>query len=190
MDRKNSGAERSKKCLADALFSLMKQKPFSEISITDIAREADYTRQTFYQHFTTKEDVLQYYLDDLFDREYRNTQPGTEGMDGEDLLRVVCQKAMQLFWGAHSDLAEVIMDNHLSTLLVEALVRYWSIVFHDSSVPIPMDRFSEEEKQLIYRYISGGPFHMFYYWIGTGRQYDEEKLLELLVDMLRPLFVE
>ena len=190
MDRKNSGAERSKKCLADALFSLMKTRPFGDISITDIAREADYTRQTFYQHFSTKEDALLYYLDDLFDREYRDSLSAAAYQDGEELLRVVCVKAMQLFWGAHSDLAEVIMDNHLSTLLVEALVRYWSIVFQDASVPIPLDRYSEEEKQLIFRYISGGPFHMFYYWIRTDRQYDEEKLQQLLIDLLKPLFVE
>lgn len=193
MDRKNSGAERSKRCLARALFSLMRQTPFEKITVTDIAKQADYTRQTFYQHFETKEDALRYYLEDLFDREFQAYTMESDVHTGDDLLKQVCIRSMKLFWGSRRDIAEVIMRNHMGNLLVEALANDWTVLFaslrNTTDVSIPLDKYTEEEKQLIYRYISGGPLYMFYYWSQTGRQYDERKLHLLLYEMLRPLFI-
>ncbi len=62
----NPSAIRSRKMIVDALLNLMKQKDFSKITITDIAKEAQIARKTFYQHFYRLEDILNEYIESLY----------------------------------------------------------------------------------------------------------------------------
>lgn len=52
--------------LANALVLLMQEKPLDEITVSDIARRAGVSRMTYYRHFSTKEELLEYRLDDMF----------------------------------------------------------------------------------------------------------------------------
>ena len=49
--------------IADALFSLMKRKPFQQITVTEICDEAAVGRKTFYRNFELREDVIDFWLD-------------------------------------------------------------------------------------------------------------------------------
>ena len=49
--------------IADALFSLMKRKPFQQITVTEICEEAAIGRKTFYRNFELREDVIDFWLD-------------------------------------------------------------------------------------------------------------------------------
>jgi AcrR family transcriptional regulator len=51
--------------LYDALIALIRRKPYDQITIDDILREADVGRSTFYAHFTSKDDLLQRSLERL-----------------------------------------------------------------------------------------------------------------------------
>lgn len=44
--------------MMDALLSLMEEKPFREIKITEIAERAQLARCTFYRYYTSKEELL------------------------------------------------------------------------------------------------------------------------------------
>ena len=48
----------SKKCFFKALLQLYHQKPYSEIQISEICREAGYNRSTFYRIYPSKEALL------------------------------------------------------------------------------------------------------------------------------------
>ena len=52
-----------KRALVEALFRLMSQKDFSDITITELIRDAKVARATFYRNFYTKEDIVKYFLD-------------------------------------------------------------------------------------------------------------------------------
>lgn len=64
----NKTAVQSQHMIADALFSLMKRKPFQQITVTEICEEAAIGRKTFYRNFDMKEDVVDFKLDILCDR--------------------------------------------------------------------------------------------------------------------------
>ena len=49
---------RSKQMIKEALLSLMIEKPFDKISITDIVKRADINRGTFYAHYPNTSEVL------------------------------------------------------------------------------------------------------------------------------------
>ena len=57
-DSSNPSALRSKKEITHALLSLMRQHPYSQISVKQIIMEAKLARKTFYRNFESKDDVL------------------------------------------------------------------------------------------------------------------------------------
>ena len=55
---KNPSSIRSKKEITDAMIKLMQQHPFSDITVKQIVLEAKLERKTFYNNFSSKDDVL------------------------------------------------------------------------------------------------------------------------------------
>lgn len=59
-------SQRSINLLIETMIRLMKSKQFSDITITELTREAGLVRNTFYAHFESKEDVLSYHMYETF----------------------------------------------------------------------------------------------------------------------------
>nr|WP_317325572.1 TetR/AcrR family transcriptional regulator [uncultured Flavonifractor sp.] len=53
---------KTRRQLTQALVELMEERPFQELSVTDICRRAMVHRTTFYAHFTDKQELLHYLL--------------------------------------------------------------------------------------------------------------------------------
>lgn len=62
---------RTRRWLQEALIALLQEKSFADISITDITRQADLARVTFYQHFENKEALLLTLTSDFFAQMYQ-----------------------------------------------------------------------------------------------------------------------
>ncbi|TPF96341.1 hypothetical protein EP30_07900 [Bifidobacterium sp. UTCIF-39] len=52
-------------CIESALIQLMESKPFSSITVTDIARRAGVSRNAYYRNYDSKEAILAEYLNGL-----------------------------------------------------------------------------------------------------------------------------
>ncbi|MGB7414248.1 MAG: TetR/AcrR family transcriptional regulator [Thermosynechococcaceae cyanobacterium] len=57
---------RTRRLLQEALTTLLESKSFSDISITDICKQADIARVTFYQHYESREALLLASVTDFF----------------------------------------------------------------------------------------------------------------------------
>ena len=58
----NRAAQLSQRHIADAMLRLLREQPFSELSVSTLCRQASVSRQTFYSLFGTREQVLVYAL--------------------------------------------------------------------------------------------------------------------------------
>ena len=56
-EREDKRIRRTKKLLRQALTRLMKEKDFGSITVTDVVREADINRGTFYAHYRDVYDL-------------------------------------------------------------------------------------------------------------------------------------
>ena len=55
---------RTKKAIQNAYLDLLKKKGTEKITISDIAREADIDRKTFYLHYDSTEDIIREYAEE------------------------------------------------------------------------------------------------------------------------------
>lgn len=59
MNKKDNQRVRlTKKLLKDSLVQLMKEKPFYQITVTDVCRVSELNRSTFYKHYSNVHDIL------------------------------------------------------------------------------------------------------------------------------------
>ncbi|MDO5423674.1 MAG: TetR/AcrR family transcriptional regulator [Eubacteriales bacterium] len=70
----NPSALRSRKEIVQAFLSLLSDYSFEEITIKQIMDATGLSRQTFYQIFSDKEEILEYYLDTIFEEFITHTE--------------------------------------------------------------------------------------------------------------------
>ena len=100
--------------LAEALFRLMEQKPFSAISVSELCRAASISRQTFYSLFDSKESVVTYTL-----TERCCYAPETE--EGACYsLRQMCADYGD-YLRSHAEFLRTLVDNDIIYLLYDSL---------------------------------------------------------------------
>jgi len=69
-------AAESRRQIRDALLALMETVPFEEITITQICRQANVARQTYYRNFELKSDIFAFHLDTLFQQFFESCYRG------------------------------------------------------------------------------------------------------------------
>lgn len=70
----NPSALRSRNEIVPAFFNLLSDYSFEEITIKQIMDATGLSRQTFYQIFADKEEILEFYLDTLFEKFIAHTK--------------------------------------------------------------------------------------------------------------------
>jgi len=97
----NPSALRSQKEITDALLKLMRKYPYCEISVKQIVLETGLERKTFYNNFTSKDDVL----DSVINRaimEYVQALSGS-GKGPLDVIFDFCEKNKKLLMLLHKN---------------------------------------------------------------------------------------
>ena len=65
MARKNKSNQVSREYLLKAFVSLMQTENYSDITVTDITTAAGVSRMAYYRNYTSKDQILTMYLDDI-----------------------------------------------------------------------------------------------------------------------------
>lgn len=74
--KKAAAKELSKECIYTSLLQLMEQKPYSEISVTDIAKRAGVSRMAYYRNYRSKDEILLQRVDEMLYAFEENMAPG------------------------------------------------------------------------------------------------------------------
>lgn len=115
---KNPSALRSKNWLEEALLALLEEKKYESITIKEICEKADLSRQTFYQIFESKEEILSYHFSILFEE----FAQGLAEMEIHTVFDI--SRQFFLFFYKHRDFVEILIVNHLTYMLDEQFKIY------------------------------------------------------------------
>lgn len=120
---------RTRKLLQDATLELVKEQPYSKISVSDIAERAGVARPTFYLHYRSNDEVIVDYLDSIFENYLEEITPkihqGPDGIFAQNLFEQVQRNAVKLRPLLESSASHLLMERfrdyitYVSKMLIE-----------------------------------------------------------------------
>ena len=170
-------AEQSRKKFANALLHLMEQYSFKEITITQLAQEAELSRKTFYRLFTDKETLLSYQFENLY-TECLEKMKSHNIRHYWDIVQCYFN-----FWEEHRQMLILFRKNALLSVLFDGAYQYSFGIFsqirsqeiiQEFSVPLPY----------LQAYSIGGIHSMLLKWVENGMEIPSCEL----IDQMRTAF--
>ncbi|MCQ2486929.1 MAG: TetR/AcrR family transcriptional regulator [Clostridia bacterium] len=166
---------RSKKKIAEALIALMNEVPFVKITVKDIVAKAGLTRQTFYHNFETKEEVLKYTMDELFDEMFQ-FMVDKKIINWEDIIWFYFR-----FWQRNSDLLKLLIKNNLVYVLDAKYTEYFKLF---QILQFRKTDLTNMEAEYVYSFISGAMTRLLVSWINSGMVMPARDMAKLVMDIM------
>ncbi len=175
----NPTAIQSIEGLKNALISLMEQKPYKTITIKDLCDKANLSRQTFYNFFEGKEDIIHYYL-----RKYLGTiwseNPDTKQ---RDLSKEIGSRYFHIF-ETNRRFFEIIIAHELDSILYDEVAEI---------IKRRLQREPEFSDPNIYAYqiafLTGGMTSMIIHWMKDTEKLSVNAFENIMRDMFNGKFV-
>jgi len=103
--------ETVREAIALALIQLMKRKPLTRISISEIVKVAGVSRSSFYRNFESKEDILNSHMGNLYRNFFRTQNISLHAEKLPDISRFLLPRFQ--FIKQHRDFFTVLAQNNL-----------------------------------------------------------------------------
>lgn len=159
--------EQSRQMMEEALFALMKEKNYGQITISELVKRADVSRRTFYRLYERKEDIIYFYFEKLC-RDYSSRY---ETLNSYDVEKVAAEYF--LFWYQHRTFLLLLHKNNLDDMLYYGIIR--------GSMEVMKKRIGDEklrkmsELEYFADYSAGGFINLLYRWILSGMKENPEE---------------
>ena len=174
----NPSMVRSRKWMIEALLQLMEEKPYEEITISEIAKRSDLSRRTFYRNFTTKEAILEANFDEMIE-DYLKQLPDSDEV-GPYTLGLIYFR----YWKQHLTFIQALQRNGLFHILLRRFddfvpklnKRYKKAIIKDFS-PVYFEYYTA--------FIAAGLWHMLERWVAGGLVESPEALAEMYERLIK-----
>lgn len=172
---------KTKKWLQEALLSLMLQKPFTKISISEITDQAEVSRPTFYLHYRNKEEVLEDYLDSMYTIFMIDMQPNLDSIiQGKMAVKFFEQIADQAVF------LRSLIDSEVSNLVLNKLHKYCYAVIKQSLSQAPYPSIEDTTWDFVIASIAGSVYAMSIRWLEMDMPHTPKEMGELTMRLIQP----
>ena len=114
----NKTALQSQKQIAQAMMALLGEKPFSQITVSELCKAAGISRQTFYTLFTSRENVMVFTLQARYCSGPEIAAP-ERAADRGSALRWLCRGYSE-YMLRNRELIKLLVDNRIDYLLYDS----------------------------------------------------------------------
>ncbi len=166
----------TKTVLRDSLFKLMKEKPISRITPTEICRLAHINRNTFYKHYRSPEMLLESIEDELYNQLAEATEKNSSD-DKTELFAAVLQAIRDnadLYTCLFSDYGNKDFLKRFIALPHDNVVADWA-----RSNP----GISKDDCEMMATFIINGSTGIIYEWVQGGMKKDPRELAKVLENL-------
>jgi len=185
VDKKNDlRIIKTKKVLFNSLLSLMKEKNFEKIKISDICDEALINRSTFYAHYEDKYDLLIA----LFEDQRLSLLEELEGENNESHFKEYIMKLLGIvidYIDDKKDVYSAILLHNRNGLLIDFLI---DVIERDASERLKGYKDIKESNlplDIIVKFYVGGIINIGISWLTRSENYTKDELLKF-IDRLIP----
>ena len=156
--------------IANALLALLEEKPYSEISVSELCKKAGISRQTFYSLFSSMDNVIVYLLQNHGC--YAPAAPEESASCLQALCREYCMYMID-----QSDFIRTLVENHIIFLLYDSI--YESL----SAYPCFFEDFSPSKRSYVANFLAGGFTSIAKNYVMEGQSADVEFLTSICLDL-------
>lgn len=160
----------AKECIVTALVALMKVRDYDSISITDIAKKAGVSRMAYYRNYTSKDDILNKYIEEVGESIHKKIAESNSSAIPYEYFYALFEQL-----GKYSDLAIVAYRAHLGELILAALIKNMFITF-----PPPDNSAAERYHRF---FLAGAFYNVFIEWLKGGLTEDCATMARICADM-------
>lgn len=166
-------AEQSKRKIANALLVALERYDYKEITITQLAGEANLSRKTFYRLFVDKDDVLSYLFEDLYKACFEHIK-SQHTQYYWDIVQCYFD-----FWEERKSLLLLFKQGHLLPVLFDGAYKYSFGIFEYIRTKDVAEHLSLELPYLL-AYSVGGMHSMLLKWVENDMTVPSVTLIEQL----------
>jgi AcrR family transcriptional regulator len=175
-------ARRTRKWLQDALLSLMREKPFRDIQVTEIVDRAEVSRAAFYLHFRSKEDLLFSHVDSVF--EAFHLELAGEVAAGRADLRHFTTLLFE-YWERYAPTLRLVIEADVQQVLLDRLRGYVDAMVTTLDAGTGAERDARTHSYVV-DFVAGGSYLLLTRWIAGGMPTPAEEMGSLLYEMSAP----
>ncbi len=183
----NRQVSRSKRFLREALVSLLNEKTYDKITITDITERADLARATFYSHFETKDDLLYSLVDSVLDQFFSSLADWPTLRADPHFEETVGVKFFEL-WQQHADVLVVLENTNIDRMLIDRFKLFFGEYYVHKVAQYPGN--TPDMTHNFANYIVSYNAHAFVgilrQWIADDMRYPPEVMGKLLMHYVGP----
>ena len=167
--------------IEEGLLSALREKAYTEITVSSLCELTDLSRKTFYRLFESKQDVLCSLVDRTI-RGYiffRPPQQASDEKTAADLL------SFYYYWLEQRQLLTALSENNLVAILFERSIRH--VLLEESDVAVLLGAGQTQETEPLVFYLSG-LLTLLMSWHGSGYRKTPEEMAAITTKLLsKPL---
>lgn len=173
----NKTALKSQQRILEAMLNLMEEEKYDDITIKNICKKADISRQTFYYLFNSKDEIVIYYLNDFF----------------EELEQFINDKKIITLYDLIFTYFSAIDNNkniktfiHISTIMpifIDILLKFMGKIHI-----LKTNRSMNKDDFYANRFLSSGLNSIFLFWLENNKEISLHELVTIIENILRGNF--
>ena len=176
---KNQGGRRTKQLISLALYQLMINREYDDISVKDICDKARISRMSFYRYFTCKDDIFINYADERFE-EFYNQEFKYKEFSTESFTVAIFSfikkyiRQINILIKAHKEQLLSAQFNNYTTYILTYVAKNRKVINEKFKMNYVASAF-----------ISGGLFNCVLAWIQNGTKETPEEMANNILSFLR-----
>ena len=173
----NSYMNDTKLTIANALLNLLKTQPLHKITVTQITKESNLTRQTFYRNFEDKEDLVNWYFEVLADKAFLQ-------IGNSETLREGLTKKFEFIYHDRVFFKEAFKSKDYNN--VENYDYNCILTFYQNIIKRKLGNNIPSDIEFLLEMYCHGSITMTVDWATEGYKLKPEELADMLIEALPP----
>lgn len=175
----NKTALKSQQRILEAMLALMEEEKFDNITIKNICKKADISRQTFYYLFDSKDEIVIYYLNYFF-------------IELEQFINdkkiITLYDLIFTYFSAIDNNKNIKTFIHISTIMpifIDILLKFMEKIHI-----LKTNRSMNKNDFYANRFLSSGLNSIFLFWLENNKEISLHELVTIIENILRGNFFE
>jgi AcrR family transcriptional regulator len=173
----------TRKVLADSLVELMRDKPFTKITVKELCEKADINRATFYSHYRSQHDLLRQIEDETisyFEDMLKKNENRRSKREVQEML-----EEMFNFIAGNSDSFKILLsengDTNFQQKVLRRFMRQGQVMKYFSEMSV-----SPETQAYWYAYVVNGAIGLIQHWLKNNMAIPVSELAKIVLAARSP----